>query len=214
MQQRRTPEHVRPRPAPESLAQGSISDQAEDRGAGALGIRRGKLHHVLAVEAVVADTADVDGDHRQTGEHRLGDDDAEAFRLGEIEEDVRARRLRHPVGAVAVQGHVIPETALLEQRLERLPFRAVAVDVERRVDVVRPQLGNRLDQKRDVLARHEPSGGSKTDAGPQSILGFEWRLPCRYEEGDHMPFATARKEVPTRLLERLRGIGPHLIDTA
>jgi hypothetical protein len=29
-----------------------------------------------------------------------------------------------------------------------------------------------------------------------------------------MPFATARKEVTARFLERLRGIGPHLVDTA
>ena len=94
---------------PGARANGDHVNKAENRGSGGLRSWRGKLQHVLAVAAVVADAADVGGDHRQTREHRLGHDDAKALRLREVEEDVRFDRLCHPVGLVAGQESHGPE---------------------------------------------------------------------------------------------------------
>ena len=105
-----TPQHVRRVPAgPRRSRKRLITIRRRIAARAASAVGAGKLQHVLAVAAVVADAADVDGDHRQTREHRLGHDDAEALRLREVEEDVRFDRLRDPVGPVAVQESRDPE---------------------------------------------------------------------------------------------------------
>ena len=172
MRRRRTLEHVRPRPPGDPLAQRLITHQADDRGRRAAGTRRRKLQHVLAVASVVADAADIDGDDRQTSGHRLGHDDAEALRFREVEEDVGAHGLRDPVGAVAVQAYPIVEAAVDDHSPDRLALGAVAVDVEGHVHALRAKHVHRLDRHRQVLARHQPSGGGQTDRRPQSILGL------------------------------------------
>ena len=86
-QRRRTLAACPPAPAARGARARTDHHQAENRGAGSLGGCRGQLQHVLAVDAVVADAADVDGDHRQAGEHRLCHDDAKALRLREVQEE-------------------------------------------------------------------------------------------------------------------------------
>ena len=189
---------------PEALAQGLIDHQTANRRAGGLGGCRGQLQHVLTVDAVVADAADVDGDHRQTREHRLCHDDAEALRLREIQEDVRRRRLARPVGPDSRAGshdpegrgpRAAPRSPLSEGRRRR-----------RRASPRRPPPAAgpspRSAAARFFRATSLPAAASRTPIA-ERIVGLERRLAPRDEEGDHVPFATAWKEVAARLLERL-----------
>jgi hypothetical protein len=58
--------------------------------------RIGKFQHIDAIDAIFADATDRRGDDRQPGQHGLRDDNAKAFRIGQVEKNIAVAGVFEP----------------------------------------------------------------------------------------------------------------------